>query len=289
MWVDLQMLKTSCRGISRDTEPSLGTDPCFCHQVMMCSTNLEILRLSDNHVNEQGFCELLHGLQHSTSTLRELDLHDVPFNEFSNNLNVAHRLEISLAHHTSLRRLGLGHNKVESEGRIIVHALTRALQVNTTLTALSCRYNPQRLDEVSNHWGELVARNSTLQELDLCGPTLPFPTNELFFTALGSNSSLTKLDLSDQFFSATDFAVLRTSLDGNTTLKALILHKANLLLVTQNTIFWHLFSALGNSTNCITVLNLSRTAIGSEGFEEMCRCYLLRQPNPCLKDLNLRR
>ena len=96
MWVDLQMLKTSCRGISRDTE-SLGFDPCICHQVMMCSTNLEILRLSDNHVNEQGFCELLHGLQHSTSTLRQLDLHDVPFIEFSNYLNVAHRLEITLA------------------------------------------------------------------------------------------------------------------------------------------------------------------------------------------------
>ena len=254
----------------------------------MCSTNLEILRLSDNHVNEQGFCELLHGLQHSTSTLRQLDLHDVPFIEFSNYLNVAHRLEITLAHHTSLRRLGLGHNKVESD---CVHALTRALQVNTTLTALSCRYNPQRLDEVSNHWGELVARNSTLQELDLCGPTLPYPTNKLFFTALGSNSSLTKLDLSDHIFSATDFAVLRTSLDGNTTLNALILHKAEYLLEeeTQNTIFRHLFSALGNSANCITVLNLSRTAIRSEGFEEMCRCYLLRQPNPCLKDLNLRR
>jgi Ran GTPase-activating protein (RanGAP) involved in mRNA processing and transport len=253
---------------------------------MMRSTNLEILRLSDNHVHEQDFCELLHGLQHSTSTLRQLELYDVPFIDFSNNLNVAHRLEACLARHTSLRRLDLGYNKVQPE---CVDALTRAIQVNTTLTALSCRYNFQRLDEESNRWGELVARNSTLRELDLRGSTLPYPTNRLFFSALGSNSALTKLDLSDNVFSATDFEVLRTSLDGNTSLKALILHNAESLVPTQSTIFWHLFSALGNSTNSITVLNLSATEIRSEGFEEMCRCYLLRQPSPCLKDLNLRR
>jgi Ran GTPase-activating protein (RanGAP) involved in mRNA processing and transport len=178
------------------------------------SSALRSLDLSNNSLGSRGALIVATFLE-SNTTLTALEMQ---LNGLAND-GVAH-LSAALGHNHTLRLLNIGDNAIDATG---AHHIASALGANSTLKALYVEGNPLRAAGAQHLAAALCTQNRTLTTLSMagCGMTCDDGSAQLIASMLGTNTSLTSVNLEGNFGNREDCScsyAFGKALRSNTTL-----------------------------------------------------------------------
>jgi Ran GTPase-activating protein (RanGAP) involved in mRNA processing and transport len=186
-------------------------------------------------------------------------INSLNFDHHSLNEQDAKVLAVVLKENTTLLRLSLRNNQFGAKG---LEVICQALEDNATLKVLNLGNNDPQGSDCVQAIGKMIAKNRTLQGLDLTFSNMNAEALRILAKSMEENQALSEMELGYNYFADEGAGVLAEMLKKNTALKTLNL-RANLIGPEGGRL---IAGGLKENTT-LRQLNLNDNHLGSDGAE----------------------